>query len=106
MPVCVVRYEDLHADTAKELRDIVTFLGWEIDEDRIARAVEDNRFELWQEREKREGFSEVRKHGPFFRRGIVGGWRDELEPELVERIEKDHGEQMVAQGYQPELVYA
>lgn len=105
IPTCIVKYEDLREDPARELRDMVEFLEWgELDEDRIRQAVEQNTFEVWQEREKREGFKEAKKHGPFFRRGIVGAWRDELSPELVERVEKDHGEEMLAQGYQPELV--
>ncbi len=104
--VCKVRYEDLHADTASELRQMVEFLDWELNEDRITRAVEANRFEKLRADEREHGFKEAKPHGAFFRRGEVGAWRDELEPELVRQIEQDHREVMIAQGYQPELTEA
>jgi hypothetical protein len=101
-PTLLVRYEDLQEDPESELRDIVEFMGWEVDEQKISQAVEDNRFEKWQQREQTEGFSEARQHGPFFRRGIAGGWRDELAPELVKQIEEQHTSQMIAMGYELE----
>jgi hypothetical protein len=103
---CIVKYEDLQKDTAQELREILEFLEWEIDEERIAKAVEANQFEKLQAHEAENGFKEAKQHGPFFRRGIVGSWRDELTPELVQKIEEKHGEEMKRQGYEPELVEA
>jgi hypothetical protein len=106
VPTIIIRYEDLHTDPAKELREIVAFLDWEVDEDRIQAAVEANTFDKLQADERKNGFQEARKHGPFFRRGIVGAWRDELTPELVQAIEENHADEMRAQRYEPELIEA
>lgn len=36
----------------------------------------------------------------FFRRGVAGGWRDELPPHLVELFMREHGEVMESLGYE------
>jgi aryl sulfotransferase len=41
----------------------------------------------------------LRGDRPFFRRGIVGGWRDTLSSAQVARVESDHGEVMARLGY-------
>jgi len=43
----------------------------------------------------------VRPGGLFFRRGEVGGWRDELTAEQVARIEAAHAPMMRRLGYEP-----
>lgn len=37
-----------------------------------------------------------------FRRGVIGAWRDEMEPELAEQIASISGEQMKTWGYLPD----
>lgn len=99
-PVIVVRYEDLHADPARELRRIAQMGQLESTADAVARAVEAATFERLREQERRDGFREragVERH--FFRRGIPGAWRDELPLELAEKIEHDHSEVMQQLGY-------
>ncbi len=53
-PVHTVHYEALRADTARELRSMLEFLGETIDEDRVARAVELSGFERMQTIERKE----------------------------------------------------
>ncbi len=105
-PVLVVRYEELYADAEKELRQVVEFLDWPVDDARLSAAVEANRFDKLQAGERRHGFREASEFGPFFRRGIVGAWQDELAPELAERIEQEHGDMMARLGYSKRLVPA
>jgi hypothetical protein len=95
----IIRYEDLMDDPVKELSEIVVAMEWDLDEDRILTAVETNQFSVLQEQEQKVGFHEAMPHGPFYRRGIVGSWKDELDPKLVEQIEQDHEEMMKEYGY-------
>ncbi len=99
-PVLLVRYEDLHADTARELRRIATFAELEVGDAAIDNAVEAARFDRLQAKEAASGFGErPRREAAFFRRGRSGGWRDELAPELARRVEEDHHEVMERLGY-------
>jgi len=109
VPVHVVRYEDLHANTAEVLREALEFLGVLFDgeeeaQEAIARAVDHSDFEGVQRQEMESGFRE-HLHGvepgaeKFFRRGRVGDWRNHLSPQQVQRIEDAHGETMKRFGY-------
>lgn len=104
IPTVIVKYEDLHADCYAEMSEVVEFMGWDLNEDRLRAAIAVNTFDKLRALEEKQGFIEAKPHGPFFRRGQVGAWRDELSEELVEKIEREHGEQMLAVGYEPELV--
>jgi hypothetical protein len=45
-------------------------------------------------------FGDTKGQGPtFFRKGIVGGWQDDLAPDLHERFWRYHGSQMKSLGY-------
>lgn len=91
-PVHVVRYEDMVADTAGELRKIVEFVEWEVDDDRAERAVENCLIERMQDLENRGGFRENPQAEPNSRFFNGGGsrWRDELAKKWACRIERDH----------------
>ena len=103
-PVLLVRYEDLHADPTAELSRIVGFAGLSADTKAIRRAVAQASFAALQAKEQSDGFREQSGRGSFFRRGQAEGWREELDEELVLRIEREHGETMNRLGY--ELVAA
>lgn len=85
----LVRYEDLKADPARELKKICEFMGIGISPEKIGRAVEHSRFEVMREREKKLGWSPQNtgfpSEGGFIRRGEVGSYKDEL-PEKVQEI--------------------
>jgi aryl sulfotransferase len=99
-PVAVFRYEDLHADPVGEFGRMATFAGLDVGPDQVAAAVEAARFERLQQQERERGFRERQSATKvFFRRGIVGSWRDELPPELARRIEADHRSTMIRHGY-------
>jgi hypothetical protein len=87
-----VRYEDLHDDTAAVLRRIAVFVGKCPSDARIARAVNEGRFEVMQAREADGTYA--RSYGTRLlpknpsdpesfkvRRGKVGGWEDYLAAE-------------------------
>jgi sulfotransferase family protein len=76
----LVRYEELRADTLGTMRRIYSALEIPVDEGKLARAVKKHSWENIPEEEKGEG--------KFFRKAKPGGWREDLTPEQVERVEE------------------
>lgn len=102
LPVHLIRYEDMQADTAGTLRRALAFAGRAASDDEIRRAVAFADFTQLRQQELDKGFREApRPHagGNFFRRGEVGSWRDELSPEQIARIEAEHAPMMRRLGY-------
>jgi aryl sulfotransferase len=104
IPVHLVRYEDLQMNTIDTFRRALEFAGRPADDKDIRRAVDFASFVELKRQEQEKGFCEQpRPHlgGPFFRRGEVGAWRDELSAEQAARIEAAHGPMMRRLGYEP-----
>lgn len=79
-PKVLVRYEELRADTPGTLRRIYDELGLPADPKELARAVEKHSWERIPEKDKGEG--------KFYRKGVSGGWRQDLTPEQVAIVER------------------
>jgi sulfotransferase family protein len=103
IPVHVVRYEDMKADTIGTFGRALKFAGEPAGDDDIRRAVAFADFAELRRQEEEKGFSErpVKPGGPFFRRGEAGAWRDELNAEQVALIEAAHAPMMRRLGYGP-----
>jgi len=113
IPTHVIRYEDLHKDTERLLRQIVEWLGSESGSeeemtDAVSRAVRSSALHELQ-RQERENGVRIRPAATlsadaalFFRQGRIGDWRNHLSPAQVREIEGAHGETMLALGYQLE----
>lgn len=102
IPVHLMRYEDMKADTVGELSRALAFAGRAATEAEIRRAVTFADFAQLRQQELERGFREAPRPqagGNFFRRGEAGGWRDELNPEQVARIELEHAAMMRRLGY-------
>jgi hypothetical protein len=101
LPLLIVRYEDLIADTAAELARVLAFLRWPADDGAIRQAVERSDFAHLQQREREGGFRErpVLARSLFFRRGRVGAWREEVPADLVRKLIDVHGAMMRRFGY-------
>lgn len=98
--VHLVRYEDMIADTAATTLAALRFAGIEPDPMRLDRAIAFGSIDELQRQEAQSGFREApRKAQSFFRRGIAGGWRDDLSRDQIARIEHDHGTMMDRLGY-------
>jgi hypothetical protein len=91
----LVRYEDLHADAARELRRVLEFLGYrDVAEQTIQAAVEFSRFENMRKMEQSNSLSSGRlkpgdaKDPESFktRKGKVGGYVDYLDGEQIAEL--------------------
>ncbi|MCB9122415.1 MAG: sulfotransferase domain-containing protein [Caldilinea sp.] len=100
LPVLLVRYEDLHAAPEATFGAILQHAGLAVDQARLASALDQSRFDRLRAQEEAVGFKERLSQAPrFFRRGVAGGWRDELTAAQIARIEAVHGQVMARLGY-------
>jgi hypothetical protein len=101
VPVHLVRYEDMLADPFSSVSEALRFCGIMLDPARLNVAIGFSSIDELQRQEAVKGFREApRKSKSFFRRGVAGGWRDELSLEQVDRIERIHRPMMQKLGYQ------
>lgn len=101
-PLLLVRYEELSAETEKSLRDILSFLGIPIIEDRLQRAVSLSRFDKLRKQEAERSFIESpadTTSGRFFREGKTLQWLRKLHPEQVYRLADACEKVMTPLGY-------
>jgi sulfotransferase family protein len=112
IPVQIIRYEDLQADTAGTLRRALVFAGRAATEEEIRRAVTFADFTQLRQQERDRGFNQTPPGLgiEFFRRGETGGWHDELTPQQIAKIELEHARMMLRLGYElshaPRLAHA
>lgn len=100
--VIVLRYEDLLEKPAKHFAKAAKLIGLGRDKARIERAARHTRFETLSALEKRDGFVEaVDEKTRFFHKGRANQWREALSREQVERVVRDHREQMARFKYLP-----
>ena len=72
--------------------------GLVIDEEKITKSIKNTNFEKMQKLEKKTGFKESTR-GPFFRKGKVGEWKNELNEKLKIKIEKAFFKEMKELNY-------
>jgi aryl sulfotransferase len=100
IPVHLIHYEDMQADTIGMFRRALDFAGRAASHEDIERAVAFAGFSEMRQQELNKGFRETpRPDGLFFRRGEAGAWRDELSADQVARIEAAHAPMMRRLGY-------
>jgi aryl sulfotransferase len=95
----VIRYEDFRAEPGKWAGLALKALGVSADAEALNRAVASTQLERLRQQEEQAGFVEAQRHGAFFGRGQVGGWKDVLSPAQARTIETDHYEVMRRFGY-------
>jgi hypothetical protein len=101
----LLRYEDMVADTARELRKIAVFLGITVGPEQIALAVERSSAAQMRKLEQTQTddcslTKGSRKDLSFVRAAGSGGWRSELPASMVARIEAAWGPLMRHLGYE------
>lgn len=94
--VFTASYERLHADFAGQVREIAAFLGVTAPDERIAALRDTTSLDALRSR-----YGEAEAGEKFFRKGVVGDWRNHLTPE----IEADIDASLKAQSRQASLPY-
>ena len=84
-------------------KKIISYLT-EIDDvkfndEKLKKALKQTQFEELQKMEKTEGFKEKGKGELFFRKGKIGVWKDQVSPEIINKIEKLFKKEMIELGY-------
>ncbi len=79
-PKTLVRYEELLSDTPGTMKRIYSDLDVPVGEEEISRVVEKHSWSKIPEEEKGEG--------KFYRKGVSGGWRDDLTAEQARIVEE------------------
>ncbi len=99
-PQLVLRYEDLLADAEAQFARLLEHIGIPVDDARLKKAVKFSSFKELSGQESRGGFEEKSHHtDAFFNKGQAGQWKDDLAPELVEKIRTDHAKVLKKFGY-------
>jgi hypothetical protein len=107
LPVHLIRYEDLHADTCRVFRGVLHFLGVSFENEsaareQVSRAVRHSGFGELQRQEREKGFAErPPRQDSFFRRGRPGAWREQLNEAQVRSIETANAATMRRLDYKP-----
>lgn len=106
LPCRVVRYEDLRQDPERVFGEVVRFCGLPEEGPRLRKAIAFSDFAELRRQEQENGFRERLQvaAGGFFRRGLVGGWREELPAGPALRLVQAHHETMRRFGYLDESI--
>jgi hypothetical protein len=101
----LLRYEDMVADTVREMMKVSDFLQLRVSFEQIAQAVERSSADRMRRLEKMQGdknllFKGSRTDLSFVRTALPGEWRKELPPPMVKRIEDAWGPLMRHLGYE------
>ena len=91
--VLIIRYEDLILDKKKEFLKILKYLNKinnvYIDEKKLEISISESSFDNLVRQESRVGFKEASEHGIFFRKGISGDWKNNLNKKISDKIEME-----------------
>jgi len=99
-PVLVMRYEDMKASPVETFTRAVAFLGLSYNPSEIETALDRTSFARLKQQEEEKGFSEKSSGSTnFFRKGVVGDWRNVLTKEQVNRIVEGNYDTMKQYGY-------
>lgn len=100
LPLHVLRYEDMLKAPMAAFGAVLRFAGLEVEEARLAQAVECAAFSRLRAQEEQFGFAERQPTAPsFFRTGLAGSWRSVLSVQQVRVLADAHGPVMERLGY-------
>lgn len=98
-----LKYEEIIKDTYKEFSRIIKYLSqiyqFEINENKILEAIEETNFEKLREKEKMYGFEQATGNTPFFRKGVVGDWKNNVDKKIIKSIETFFSKEMKELNY-------
>lgn len=96
----VLRYEDMFFKPLETFTKGIQFLNLDISPTALQEAIDAASFDKLQRFEQQYGFKEKPNiEGQFFRKGVVGDWKNTLNDAQVQQIIQDHAEVMTTYGY-------
>jgi hypothetical protein len=90
-PTRVMRYEDILRDPVTRLRELLAWMGLEVDELKLHSSVKHHSFENIR--------TEARGPAEFYRAASPGGWKDNLQPEEQAAVHNILGDKLRELGY-------
>ena len=100
LPRLTLRYEDMIGAPQGSFSRVVDFLKLPKDRERLKRAIRQSSFRVLAEQERKNGFVErSRSADRFFRKGGIGGFRQELTGEQVAMLIDRHRPMLTELGY-------
>lgn len=100
IPIEVIRYEDMVEKPFETFSKAVQFIGLDVSEEKIKKAIKFSSFDILKSQEEKENFKEKpTKAKSFFREGKSGNYNNHLSEVQIEQIIKDHSEIMKRFGY-------
>jgi hypothetical protein len=104
LPLLVMRYEDMKSNPVETFSKAVSFIRLSFTIKEIETALDRASFARLKQQEEEKGFSEKNAASPsFFRKGVVGDWKNVLTEEQVQRIIGEHYDMMERFGYLSDL---
>ena len=101
--ILIIRYEDLVNNPKNSFLKILKYLksknNGEIDLAKLDKALNETSFNNLKKKENNFGFKEKSINSPFFRKGIIGDWKNSMKKELIIKIENAFSEEMKELGY-------
>ena len=102
--VLEVRYEDLHAKPIEVLQSICKFINIDISIEKLEDIVANNSIDSLRDRVSKFGMDNDHtwKNKPvtsFFRKGLVGGYKEEMDQKLIDFFNKESKEELAYFNY-------
>jgi hypothetical protein len=100
--ILLVRYEDIHSDAGRELKRMTDFAGYDYSLDECRSVAEKATFSKMRTREQKSGWDYAGwpEDKYFVRRGKVGSFRDEMDPDVLKLFMEEAGDSLRACGYE------
>jgi aryl sulfotransferase len=100
LPLLVIRFEDMYINPIETFSKAISFIGLNYQLKEIETALELASFSRLKQQEMENGFTEKSPNTvSFFRKGIVGDWKNELSKNQISKIIEAHKMLMERHGY-------
>lgn len=98
----IIKYEDLVSNPRENFNKIIKYLSklnnFKINENKIVESINNTSFNTLRKLELKEGFDEKGSNF-FFRKGVVGDWKQNLDQKIAKKIEMIFKNEMLELGY-------
>lgn len=98
--ILLVKYEDMKLKPLTTFTEIVKFLGLDYNNEEILKAIDKSSIDKLKKMEEENGFREKKQQAKrFFRKGVIGNWKEELSKIQIATIINEHEKMMMEYGY-------